>query len=353
MDTQEFVEKLPKVELHVHLEGAIQPETVLALAKRHKIELPATDIEGLREWYKFTNFEHFIDVYLKVSECIRTPDDIELIAREFLKGQAAQNIIYSEVTYTPYTHYLQKGLSFSEQLAAINRARKWAEQELDVTMNMIIDMNRMLDAEHGELVAEWAIGAHHDGVIALGLGGYEVGHPPEKFTTAFKMAWHAGLPAVIHAGETAGPESIRGALDSLHAMRIGHGVRAIEDENLLNRLVVEQIPLEVNPTSNVSLGIYPDYEQYPLRALHRRGVYVTINSDDPPMFGTTLTNEYKLAMDFFEFTREEMREFVRKAARATLLLPPEKRQLQYRIEDALSELYPEAKKSWWRRKKKH
>src|SRR5262249_6275579 len=161
----EFIQKMPKVEMHVHLEGAIQPSTLLTLAQRHQIPLPAATVDELRDWFTFTDFPHFVEVYKTISQCVRTADDIELIAREFLLGQAAQNIIYSEVTYTPYTHYLQKGISFADQLAAINRARTWAKQELGVEMRLIIDMDRSFTPDEAMTVAQWAITGNGNGVV--------------------------------------------------------------------------------------------------------------------------------------------------------------------------------------------
>ncbi|MBE7550148.1 MAG: adenosine deaminase [Anaerolineales bacterium] len=314
-----FIQAMPKVELHVHLEGSIRPETLLALAQRHQVDLPARTVEGLRAWYTFTDFPHFIEIYLAVSSCLRTPDDIELIAREFLAGQAAQNIRYSEVTYTPYTHYLLRKLPFPEQLAALERARAWAEAEMGVTMGLVLDIPRSVSAQEGLLTAEWAIGAMGEGVVALGLGGPEVDNPPEKFKAAFDRAWAAGLPSVPHAGETVGPESIWGALRALHAVRIGHGVRCLEDPALVAELRERQIPLEVSPTSNVCLKVFPHLAAHALPRLLQEGLYVTLNSDDPPMFNTTLTEEYLHVANTFHLGRETLEQLTLNAVRASLL----------------------------------
>ncbi|GAB4441991.1 MAG: adenosine deaminase [Anaerolineae bacterium] len=319
MTLETFIQAMPKVELHVHLEGSIQPETLLKLARRHGVDLPAKTVEGLRTWYTFTDFPHFIEVYLAVSSCLRTPDDIELIAREFLAGQAAQNIRYSEVTYTPYTHYKHRGLPFSEQLAALNRARAWAEAEYGVGMGLVLDISRDVSPEEGMLTAEWAISAMGEGVVALGLGGPEVDNPPEKFKEAFDRVHAAGLPSVPHAGETVGPTSIWGALNELHAVRIGHGVRCLEDPALVDELRARQIPLEVSPTSNVCLKVFPDLARHALPRLLQEGLYITLNSDDPPMFNTTLTHEYLAVAQTFHFGAETLEQLTLNAVRATLL----------------------------------
>jgi adenosine deaminase len=328
MSLETYIRAMPKAELHVHLEGAIQPETLLELAQRNGVALPAVTVDGLRAWYTFTNFAHFIEIYLAVSACIRSPDDIELIAREFLASQAAQNIRYSEVTYTAFTHYHFKGLPFRDQLAALNRARAWAERELGVTMGLVIDIPRSISAEDGLLVADWAIQGMGDGVIALGLGGPEIGNPPEKFAAAFERARAAGLPGVPHAGETVGPESIWGALRALDAVRIGHGVRCIEDPALMAELRERQIPLEVCPTSNICLGVAPSIAAHPLPHLIDAGLYVTLNSDDPPMFNTSLTGEYLATARGYNWGAGELEQLDLNAVRVALLPEAERAALE-------------------------
>ncbi len=331
MQTQEhttnletFIRTMPKVELHVHLEGSIRPETLLELAARNEVELPARTVDELRDWYAFKNFDHFVEVYLAAASCIRTPADVERITSDFLEGQAEQNVLHSEVTYTASTQRMLSGIPLDDQLEAINRARARAERESGVTMSLTIDYPRHLDPDEFVGVARWAVANMSRGVTALGLGGPEVGYPPELFRRAFEVAREAGLPSVPHAGETEGPGSIRGALRDLNAVRIGHGVRCLEDPDLVAELRERQIPLEVCPTSNVCLGVAPSFSEHPLPRLLDAGLYVTLNSDDPPMFGTTLTDEYLKAADAFGFGTGEVRDLVLRAAAATLL-PPEKK----------------------------
>jgi len=327
MNLEHFIRAMPKVELHVHLEGSIRPETLLTLAQRNRVKLPAATVEGLREWYAFTDFPHFNEIYQTISSCLKSADDIELIAREFLAGQAAQNIRYSEVTYTAYRHHT-RGITFRDQLGALNRARKWAEAEHGVRMGIVVDIPRMIPAEEGRLTVDWVIGALGDGVVALGLGGPEVGHPPEKFAGDFDRAHAAGVPCVPHAGETVGPTSIWGALRSLHAIRIGHGVRCLEDSALVAELKVRQIPLEVCPTSNVCLKVVPDFANHPLPRLLQAGLFVTLNSDDPPMFNTTLTDEYLQASSAFGFDASVIEHLALNAVRVSLLPPSERAQME-------------------------
>jgi adenosine deaminase len=311
MSLESFIRAMPKIELHVHLEGAISPETLLELAHRNRVSLPFDTVDGLRSWYAFTDFPHFIEVYRASARCIRTPDDIELICREFLQGQAAQNILHSEVIFTPLLHWRNHRLSFADQLAAINRARVWAAAELGVTMNLRLDIPRsMASPEEALMVTDWAIVGMADGVVALGLGGNEVGYPPEMFQSVFRRAREAGLASMPHAGETVGPESIWGALHTLHADRIGHGVRCLEDPALVEELRKQQIPLEVCPTSNVCLKVVPDWSEHPLPRLIEKGLYVTINSDDPPMFNTTLSEEFLQAAQVHHLGADALEQLV-------------------------------------------
>ncbi len=321
MKLETFIRRMPKVELHVHLEGSIQPETLLELARRNQVTLPATTVEGLRQWYKFTDFAHFIEIYITISSCICSADDIEWIAREFLRGQAAQNIQHSEVTFTPYTHFsLNRHIPFEDQLAALSRARDWAAEELGISVNWVLDISRNVrPIEHGLTVADWVISGKDHGVVAIGLGGPENGHPPELFAEAFDRVMAAGMASVPHAGEVAGAESVWGALRVLKAQRIGHGVRCLEDSALVAELRERQIPLEVCPTSNVCLGVAKSIADHPLPQLLAEGLYVTINSDDPPMFNTTLTDEYLKIAEAFDFSRETIEQLALNAVRASLL----------------------------------
>lgn len=333
-----LIRAMPKVELHVHLEGSIRPETLLDLAARNGVELPARSVDELREWYAFKNFDHFVEVYLAAASCIRSPADVERIASDFLEGQAAQNVLHSEVTYTASTQRMLSGIPLDDQLEAINRARARAERDHGVTMSLTIDYPRHLDPDEFVGVARWAVANMSRGVSALGLGGPEVGFPPELFRRAFDVAREAGLPSVPHAGETVGPESIRGALRELNAVRIGHGVRCLEDADLVAELRERQVPLEVCPTSNVCLGVARSFAEHPLPRLLDAGLYVTLNSDDPPMFGTTLTDEYLKAADAFGFGPGEVHDLVLRAAAATLLPSEERARLLEKVQQGFQAL---------------
>jgi aminodeoxyfutalosine deaminase len=327
MTIKEFIRRMPKVELHVHLEGSINPVTLLQLAKQNNVRLPAQTVEELQSWYQFSGFPHFIEVYLAICNCIRTPQDMELIATDFLKDRARQNIRYSEVIFTPLTHL--KNIPLDDQLAAINRARAWGEKELGVRINLAPDIAReMRPVEDSFILADWAVKNRNNGIVALGLGGPEINNPPEIFETAFQRIQPAGLPATPHAGETEGPASIWGALKSLHAVRIGHGVRCLEDPLLVVYLREKQIPLEVCPSSNVCLGVSPSLVEHSLPKLMAEGLFITINSDDPPMFNTTLTDEFLRITETFGFDISQLQVFVDNAIQASLISVAEKNDLQ-------------------------
>ncbi len=335
---ERFITEMPKVELHVHLEGSVRPETLLKIANHHHVILPADDVAGLRKWYTFRDFDHFIEIYMTISSCLRTAEDIELIAREFLVGQAEQNILYSEVTFTPFNQYMNNGLGFHEQIDAVNRARAWAERGLGVRMGIIMDIPRIIPPEDGLTVAEWAVERYGDGLIALGLGGPEIGNPPEKYKVAFNRVREAGIPCVLHAGETVGPSSIWSAIHVADSKRIGHGVRAVEDPELVAYLRETQIPLEVCPTSNVCLKVYPFLEKHCLPRLLSEGLYVTINSDDPPMFNTTLTDEFIAGHRAYGWDAETVQELMLNAVRATLLPETESLEMMRTFQTAFADL---------------
>lgn len=326
----EFCRRIPKVELHVHLEGSIRPETVLKLAKKNALSLPADDVAGLQEWYRFRDFPHFVDVYVAVSKCLRTADDLELVAREFLEGQAQQNVLHTEVTYTASTIEKYAGIPWPQQHAALLRAIRYGEAELGVSLGIIIDIVRGDPPKRALEVAHWA--TESEGVVALGLAGEER-FGCAQYAPAFELARERGLPIVPHAGETMGPQSILDVLRHTRPLRIGHGVRCLENRALTAELFRRAIPLEVCPTSNVALGVFPDLESHPLPKLMDEGLVVTINSDDPPMFGTTLAEEFKRCADAFALDEHMLWSLSLNALNASILHDVQRKELLKRMRE--------------------
>jgi aminodeoxyfutalosine deaminase len=327
MTLQNYIQAMPKVELHVHLEGSIRSSTLLVLAERNGVELPARDVEGLRGFYRFTDFDHFLEVYFTISGCLKTVEDFRLIAYEFGADMARQNIRYAEVTFTPQTNVANTGLPFDDILAGLNGGRARARTDFGVEFRWVLDIVRN-NPDTSQQVAEWAVAAVDRGVVGFGLGGMEQGFPPEWFVDAYDLARSVGLHSVPHAGETAGPESIWGAIRALKAERLGHGVHSIDDPALVEYLREHQIPLEICPTSNLCLGLYPSYETHPIRRLWEQGVYVTVNSDDPPMFNTDLVREYQALAGHLGFAAAELEQLSLNALRAGFLPAGQKAALE-------------------------
>lgn len=339
MTLANLIEKMPKIELHVHLEGSTQPETLLKLAKKNNIDLPAKTLDEVRGWYQFRDFDHFIQIYITIVKCIKTADDIEWIARDFLARQAEQNIIYSEVTYSAYTQYENHGLSLPDQFEALERANDWAKTELGVSMGVVVDLVRDIRPESGLETADWFIKHRTPSIVAFGLGGTEVGNPPEKHQAAFERILAAGdIPIVPHAGETAGADSIWSAITVCQAVRIGHGVRCLEDDTLVAYLRDHQIPLEVSPTSNVCLGVVDSIANHPIQKMMDAGLVVTVNSDDPPMFNTTLTNEFKVCAEAFDWDADQLKALTLNAVDASFLPDHDKLALHNLVEEKFVEL---------------
>jgi aminodeoxyfutalosine deaminase len=346
---RQFIQNLPKAELHIHLEGAIQPATVLELARRHQRldSLPAQDAAGIQQWFTFTDFPHFLQVYLAIQDLLRTPDDFALIAYELGADMAAQHILYREATFTPYTHtdYQDKGLNISDILFGLEQGRQRARAEFGVEIRWVFDIPRNLsfetdsgdyDPRPAEKTLAYALAGRDYGVVALGLGGNEVGTPSEYFAHAFQEARQEGLWRVPHAGETAGAESVWGAIEYLDAQRIGHGVHAIEDTRLMQTLAERKIPLEINPTSNIRLHIYNDYALHPFRQLDDAGIPVTVNSDDPPLFNTTLSQEYRVLAEHFGYDRNELIRIARSAFLYAAVEEPLKSRLLSRFDEEMT-----------------
>jgi aminodeoxyfutalosine deaminase len=293
-DLHPFIAGLPKAELHVHHVGSASPRIVAELAARHPDSKVPSDPEALVDYFSFTDFAHFIEVYLSVVDLIRTPEDVRLLTFEIARDMARQNIRYAELTVTPFSS-TSRGIPEDAFMEAIEDARKAAEAELGVVLRWCFDIPGEAGLAAAEETARLAVDLRPEGLVAFGLGGPEIGVPRPQFKPYFDRAIDAGLHSVPHAGETTGPETIWDALTALRAERIGHGTSSVQDPKLLAYLAEHRIPLEVCPTSNIATRAVADLDEHPIKQMVAAGVLVTINSDDPPMFGTDLNQEFGVA----------------------------------------------------------
>ena len=342
VDPEAYVSAAPKAELHVHLEGSILPTTLLDLARHNHVELPATSVEELREWFRFRDFAHFIEVYGVISRCLRTTEDYENIAYEFGAEMARQNIRYAEVTFSPSFHH-HHGIAEEVWFGGLERGRARAELEFALEWRWVFDIIRSvkdpaLRSRYADYTVSVAVDGISHGVVALGLGGGEAGFPPEQFATAFQRGRAGGLRSAPHAGEMAGPESVWGALKALQPDRIGHGVRSIEDPSLVKHLAARAMPLEICPTSNVRLGVYARLADHPLRRLQAHAVPFTINSDDPALFGTDLTKELALLTTEFGLDLDAIDEILLNGVRHSFLPADRRIELEARFRSELRRL---------------
>lgn len=316
----------PKIELHVHLEGSVAADTAAELARRHGRD-PAAVLPLVDGRYpkRFRDFQEFIDIYLAVSAQIREPGDLQIIAEAFAQAQAKQNIVYTEVTFTAITH-VRHGMDPSEMWGAVSEGLEAGGGNV----SLIVDTPRDNGVDAARRTVEMVEDADAP-IVGLGLTGIEGSAPEGDFRLLREAADELGLGLAVHAGETGGPERIWAALDDLGADRIGHGVASVRDTALVERLTRDNIPVEVCPSSNVSLGIFESLDAHPFPELWRAGVKVTVNSDDPPFFSTTLARELGHVARLADLTREDILELQRRAAGAAFAERDERNRLEERV----------------------
>ncbi|MBE9102693.1 adenosine deaminase [Vacuolonema iberomarrocanum] len=323
----EQLHAMPKAEIHVHLEGATDAETFYQMAQRNHVELPVASLDEWKAFFEFRDFPHFIDVYTTAVKCLQTPEDYALMIEQLYKRQAEQNIRYTEAFLS--ASFATQKLQDDEILDAIAAACKTGAEKYQCQIHFIPDISREIpDSQHR--VLDFVIKGKERGLfLGLGMGGLENGYPAELFAETYAEAQRQGLRVVAHAGEAVGPESIWGAVTALNAERIGHGIRCLADAELVDFLRQHQIPLEVSPNSNYCLGVVAWERPHPIRAMVDAGLYCTVNSDDPAMFATSLTNEYQtLAKQGFSW--EELWQLNVNTLNATFLNDEEKE--RYRTE---------------------
>ena len=336
-DLASFIAGLPKAELHVHHVGSASPRTVATLAERHPGVVPS-DPDALAAFFEFRDFAHFIEVYLAVVDLIRTPEDVRLLTYEVAREMAlGQRIRYAELTCTPYTSVRpdldDKGMAIEAYSEAIEDARHAAARDFGIQLQWVYDIPGEFGVPAADATLDYALNHAPDGLVAFGLGGPEVGVPRPQFQPHFEAARAAGLHSVPHAGETTGPQTVWDSLRLLGAERIGHGTSSAQDPELLAHLAATGIPLEVCPSSNVATRAVASLAEHPIRAFRDAGVGVTVNSDDPPMFNTTLNHESELAADLLGLDEQGVRDLAKAAVTAAFVDDTTKEALRAAIDD--------------------
>ena len=310
-----FILSLPKAELHLHLEGTVEPQTLIELSRKYDPE-PLTP-EAVSQLYSYSDFQGFLMAFKSLTERLRSPEDYEVITYRMMERLRAQNILHAEV-YCSVGVCLLRQMDFDAIFAGMERGRQRGERDFGVSVLWLFDSVRQFGVEQAEAVVDLAIKHHERNVVGFGIGGDEQRGPAELFRATFARAKSGGLRLTCHAGESAGPESIWGAIN-LGAERLGHALTAFEDEELMGVLSERQVALELCPTSNLRTRAISSLERHPLRVYFDRGMMITLNSDDPAMICTSLVEEYTLAQQHFGLTDEHLREIARNSFEASFL----------------------------------
>ena len=328
---EEFIRGLPKAELHLHIEGTLEPELAFKLAAKHQVRLPHATVTDLRRAYQFTDLQSFLDIYYSGAEVLRDEEDFHLLTEAYHSRAHSQGVVHAEIFFDPQTH-TARGVAFDTVLNGIRRALREAEREWGMTSRLILCFLRHLSASDAMRTLEQAL-PYRGEIAAVGLDSSESGHPPAKFREVFARARQEGLPAVAHAGEEGPPAYILEALDVLQVVRIDHGVRCEEDPLLMERLVRERIPLTMCPLSNVKLRVFDKLESHNLKRLLQRGLCVTVNSDDPAYFGGYLLENYLGVQEALDLSRADLTLLARNSIEASFLAATDKRRWFKAIED--------------------
>jgi adenosine deaminase len=319
-----FLSDLPKAELHLHIEGTLEPELMFELARRNGVALPYPDVEALRAAYVFDDLQSFLDIYYAGCRVLVEQRDFHDLTGAYLRRAAADGVRHTEIFFDPQTH-TDRGVPFATVVEGVTGALAAAERGLGITSRLILCFLRDLSADAAMATLEQAL-PYREAITAVGLDSAEVGHPPEKFVEVFDRARAEGFLTVAHAGEEGPPEYVWQALDLLHVARVDHGVRSIEDEVLVDRLVAERVPLTVCPLSNVRLRVFDSLADHDLAVLLRRGVRVTINSDDPAYFGGYVAENFRQSAEALQLTTDEVVQLARNSFLASFLDDAAKRQ---------------------------
>jgi adenosine deaminase len=318
-----FIRGLPKAELHLHIEGTLEPELAFQLSQKHGLTLPYATVEELRQAYRFSNLQAFLDIYYAGAHVLRDEEDFQDLTRAYLRKAHEQGIVHVEIFFDPQTH-TERGVAFATVLKGMRQALHQAQRELGITHRLIMCFLRHLSAEQAMRTLEEAL-PYRDVITAVGLDSSETGHPPSKFAAVFERARHEGFLTVAHAGEEGPPAYIYEALDILQVRRVDHGVRCEEDSALVARLARDRTPLTVCPLSNVKLKVFERIQDHNLKRLLERGLCVTVNSDDPAYFGGYLLENYLAVQHGLGLTATELALLARNSIEASFLAPLDKR----------------------------
>ena len=329
-----FIERLPKAELHLHIEGTLEPELMFDLASRNQVDLPFKSPEEVKAAYQFTDLQSFLDIYYQGSRVLLRDRDFYELTWAYLKKAREQNIRHAEVFFDPQAH-TERGVPIAAVVEGIHHALRNGQRELGISSKLIMCFLRHLSAEHAMETFETAL-THRDYLAGVGLDSSERGHPPDKFTEVFARARDEGFFVVAHAGEEGPPEYVWQALDTLRASRIDHGVRAIEDAALVERLRAERVPLTVCPLSNVKLRVFDSIHEHNLPELLDADLCVTINSDDPAYFGGYINENFIAVHEAFKLTRDELAILARNSFEAAFLPEADRLRIFREIDELLA-----------------
>jgi adenine deaminase len=322
---------LPKVELHLHIEGSLEPELMFELAERNGITLPYHSVEEVRQAYRFTDLQSFLDIYYAGARVLLKPRDFYDLTWAYLEKCRTQNVRHTEIFFDPQTH-TDRGVPFADVIEGIGAALVAGERQLGISSRLILCFLRHLSAAAAMETLEQAL-PYRDRIVAVGLDSSERGNPPEKFKAVFDRARSEGFKTVAHAGEEGPPDYIWQALDLLHVARIDHGVQCIHDELLVRRLHDTRTPLTVCPLSNIKLRVFDRLEDHNLKQLLDRGLCVTINSDDPAYFGGYIEENFRATQQALKLSRSDVYTLARNAIQASFLEQPDKRRLYQELDD--------------------
>jgi adenine deaminase len=330
-----LIKKLPKCELHIHIEGSLEPELMFALARRNGIRLPYASVEALRQAYQFRNLQDFLDIYYQGMSVLITEQDFYDLASAYLERAHADNVRHVEMFFDPQGH-TARGVAFSTVVGGLHRAIADASRTLGVQASLIMCFLRHLDEADAERTLDSAL-AYKDRIVGVGLDSSEAGNPPGKFKRVFGRARDAGFFLSAHAGEEGPASYVWEALDLLGVARIDHGNRSLEDEVLVRRLARDHVPLTVCPLSNLRLKVVADLAHHPLRRMMDAGLMVTINSDDPAYFGGYVNQNYLAVSDALALGRDDIASVVRNGIKASLMSPSEKDKALAEVDRVLDE----------------